>query len=238
MERTTLHIVGGESRSRAEQARIAFALGHHAEVYSDTEELLERPPGQGIVIVTDDGSEGATAGLLNRSAERGLWLPVVMASPNPAIERVVDAIRAGALDYLALPFEMNSFARRLRWIQGEAAQYVERRRTQVLARIALDTLSPREHEVLHFLSEGFSNKEIARALAISPRTVEIHRGNMMTKLGARHVAQAVRLWLEVEAGQQGEAVREPIAEAGTYLLRPLSANSGSAIAARAGGGRR
>ena len=44
MERTVLHIVGGESRSRAEQARIAFALGHHAEIYGDLEELLDRPP--------------------------------------------------------------------------------------------------------------------------------------------------------------------------------------------------
>jgi DNA-binding CsgD family transcriptional regulator len=57
-------------------------------------------------------------------------------------------------------------------------------------------LSRREREVLEWLSLGCSNKIIARELSISPRTVEIHRANMMTKLGAGHAAEAVRLWLQ------------------------------------------
>jgi DNA-binding CsgD family transcriptional regulator len=56
----------------------------------------------------------------------------------------------------------------------------------------------REREVLDWLAEGSSNKAIARELDISPRTVEIHRANMMTKLGARHAAEAVRLKLEAK----------------------------------------
>ena len=59
-------------------------------------------------------------------------------------------------------------------------------------------LSRREREVLDWLSEGSSNKAIARQLCISPRTVEIHRANMMSKLGARHAAEAVRLRLEAQ----------------------------------------
>ena len=58
MERTTLHIVCEDSRSRAEQARIAFALGHHAEVYGELDELLDRPPYEGIVIAADSGEPG------------------------------------------------------------------------------------------------------------------------------------------------------------------------------------
>ena len=59
-------------------------------------------------------------------------------------------------------------------------------------------LSTREREVLEWLAQGSSNKSIARELEISPRTVEIHRANMMNKLGAAHTAEAVRL--QVEAG--------------------------------------
>ena len=55
MERTTLHIVCGDSRSRAEQARIAFALGHHAEVYGELDELLDRPPFEGLVLASVTG---------------------------------------------------------------------------------------------------------------------------------------------------------------------------------------
>lgn len=63
------------------------------------------------------------------------------------------------------------------------------------ARNRLSALTEREHQVLHWLSEGNSNKSIARHLNISPRTVEIHRSNMMLKLGARHAIEAVRLAL-------------------------------------------
>jgi two-component system response regulator FixJ len=198
MERTTLHIIGGDSRSRAEQARIAFALGHHAEVYADLDELLERPPFEGIVFAADEGEPGGTRELIRRLGASGLWLPVVMASSEPALERVVAAIKAGALDFLRLPLEMGSFARRLAGILAEADQHAERRRREVEAQRAISLLSRREREVLELLSAGCSNKEIARWLEISPRTVEIHRGNMMTKLGAGHAADAVRLWIDAE----------------------------------------
>src|SRR5690349_4285671 len=106
MERTVLHIVGGESRSRAEQARIAFALGHHAEVYADVAELLDRPPREGIVLAAETGEPGATRRLIEALGEAGIWSPVVVTARNIELERVVAGVRAGALDYLALPLEM------------------------------------------------------------------------------------------------------------------------------------
>lgn len=196
MERTTLHIVGGDSRSRAEQARIAFALGHHAEVYGELEELLERPPVEGIILAADDFGPDAAQRYVARLGQSGAWLPVVFSAHDPQIERVVEAIKGGALDYLALPLEMGSFARRLQSILTESGAHAEQRRREVVALRAVGMLSRRESEVLELLSAGCSNKEIARHLEISPRTVEIHRGNMMTKLGAGHVADAVRMWLD------------------------------------------
>jgi two-component system response regulator FixJ len=198
MDRLVLHILGGDSRSRAEQARICLALGHHAEIYADLDEIFERPPVEGLVIAADDGRPWTVAQLIVRLGERGIWLPVIMAAEEPQIERVVAAIKAGALDYLALPLEMGSFARRLHGILAEAGQHAERRRREVEAQRAIALLSRREHQVLELLSAGCSNKEIARWLDISPRTVEIHRGNMMTKLHAGHAADAVRLWIDAQ----------------------------------------
>jgi FixJ family two-component response regulator len=196
MERTTLHIVCGDSRSRAEQARIAFALGHHAEVYASLDELLARPPLDGIVIVCNHDGEGSARELIDRLAEYGIWLPVVIAADDPTTEQVVAAIKGGALDYLRLPLEMSTFARRLVAILADAGQHAERRRREVEAQHSIALLSGRERQVLELLSAGCSNKEIARQLEISPRTVEIHRGNMMTKLGAGHPADAVRVWID------------------------------------------
>jgi FixJ family two-component response regulator len=72
------------------------------------------------------------------------------------------------------------------------------------ARDRIASLSVREREVLEWLAQGSSNKVIARELDISPRTVEIHRANMMHKLGARHAAEAVRLKLEAKLEPQIE----------------------------------
>lgn len=196
MERTTLHIVGGDSRARAEQARIAFALGHHAEVYADLDELLGHPPDEGIILAADEDPSVPAKAPIDQLGTMGVWLPVVFAATEPRIERVVEAIKAGAIDYLTLPFEMSSFARRLELILTQSGEYASRRRREVEAQHAIGLLSRREREVLELLSEGCSNKEIARNLAISPRTVEIHRGNMMAKLHAGHAADAVRVWLD------------------------------------------
>jgi FixJ family two-component response regulator len=200
MERTVLHILGGESRSRAEQARLAFALGHHAEVYADLDEMLERPPQDGIILAADDERADMVRGLIDRLGEHGIWLPVVIVARDPDIDRVVAAIKAGALDFLKLPLEMGALARRLNALVGEAGQHAARRRREVEAQRRMALLSRRERQVLELLSDGCANKEIGRRLAISPRTVEIHRGNMMTKLGAGHAADAVRLWLDAKQG--------------------------------------
>lgn len=210
MERTHLHILGGGSRARAEQARIAFALGHHAEVYGSLEELIERPPVEGILLVADEHLRGGVPALLDRLGEARIWLPVVMTAEDCTIERVVDAIRGGAIDYLALPLEMGTFARRLQRILADAGPQIERRRRQLEARRQIGELSRRERQVLECLTAGRSNKLIARELGISPRTVEIHRSNMMAKLSAGHPADAVRLWVDArfEAEvQPGEEVR-------------------------------
>ncbi|MFA6219471.1 MAG: LuxR C-terminal-related transcriptional regulator [Erythrobacter sp.] len=194
--RQTLHIVGGSSRSRAEQAHLCFGLGHHCEIYADTGELVAHPPDRGIVLAFDDCEAGGVACVLRSLAAQGRWVPVVGTAYEPSPARVVDAIKAGALDYLRLPLREDRLVSAIERIGVEAGAYAEARRKMVEARNRIAALSPREREVLDWLAEGCSNKMIARELAISPRTVEIHRANMMSKLGAEHPSQAVRLRLE------------------------------------------
>jgi two-component system, LuxR family, response regulator FixJ len=210
MERTHLHILGGTSRSRAEQARIAFALGHHAEVYGSLEEFFERPPVEGIILAAQDTVTGGTAGLVRRLGEAGVWLPLAITAEAFAIDQVVDAIGDGAIDCLALPLEMGTLARRLQRILIAAGPIVEVRRRQIESRTRIGQLSRREREVLECLAAGRSNKLIARDLGISPRTVEIHRANMMTKLGAGHAADAVRLWMDAEGNTAPAPAAAPL----------------------------
>lgn len=203
-QRLTLHIVDGSSRSRAEQARLGFDLGHHCEIYSDCAELMVIPPDDGIVLARDDDDAGCAGKVLDALAQVGIWIPVIGTSAQPRPGQVVAAIKAGALDYLRLPLREERLCETLRRIEREATAYGAARRKMVEARSRIASLSPREREVLDWLAEGRSNKMIARELHISPRTVEIHRANMMTKLGAHHAAEAVRLRIEahLDGGQK------------------------------------
>ena len=195
-QRIIIHIVDADPRNRAAFARTIFELGHHAEVYEGAAELIGHLPSQGIVIANDDPTDGGVIELMDAISRQGTWLPVIAMALNPQMNRVVSAMRAGAFDYLAQPLDSEELATALRRVAGEAEMQARQRRRAMEARLRIAMLSNREREVLDRLSEGCSNKVIARDLAISPRTVEIHRGNMMEKLGARHAAEAVRLCLE------------------------------------------
>ncbi|MFU7529429.1 response regulator transcription factor [Qipengyuania sp. ASV99] len=196
--KASLHFIDSNSRHRAELARVGFALGHHAEVYGDLSELSVHPPREGIIIARDAPEEGGVAVILERLSRLGIWLPLIAVDTDPRPGRIVSAIKAGALDYLSLPLETERFERCLQRIEKEAEVFGAARRRMIEARDLISSLSAREREVLDWLSEGSSNKTIARELEISPRTVEIHRANMMQKLGARHAAEAVRLKLEAK----------------------------------------
>ena len=128
----------------------------------------------------------------------GIWLPLVLAADATSVPRIVDAVRAGALDYLQLPIEQGQLAAMLERAKRAAPAEAISRKRMIEARLLLASLSEREREVLELLVDGGSNKRIARELSISPRTVEIHRANMMQKLAAKHVAEAVRLRFEAK----------------------------------------
>ena len=177
-------------------ARQAFDIGYHCEVYGDLSELAIHPPRAGIILARDEAPANEIGTLFKRLENLGIWLPLIALGEDPSPSNIVAAIKAGALDYLTLPIKPDQLLRALTKLEPEAEEYAAARRRVFEARNRIENLSGREREVLDWLSEGSSNKVIARQLDISPRTVEIHRANMMAKLGAHHAADAVRLKIE------------------------------------------
>lgn len=167
-ERITLHIVDPDSRMRAEIARTAFALGHHAEVYGAVEELAEYMPERGLALVRDyEGWESIGDGI-RRLSVNSVWLPVIATAPEPATGRVVEAIRGGAFDYLGLPLTPAALDTAVARAVGEAGEHAAAQRRLAEARQRIGTLTPREREVLDWLAEGQSKRR-SRTLSRSAR---------------------------------------------------------------------
>lgn len=196
MSTNIVHVVAVSSVERAEQARALYSIGMHAEIYASYDEVITANPERGIVLAEDIPDQGGIGALIERMSEKGFWLPVIAGARQPAAERIVSAIKAGAIDYLPLPFGEARLGEIVARASEEAETYARVQRQACEARLRLSRLTQRESEVLDLLVAGFSNKCIARDLEISPRTVEIHRAHMMSKLGASHAADAVRMRLE------------------------------------------
>ena len=125
-------------------------------------------------------------------------LPIIFITGHGDIPMAVDAMRRGALDFIRKPFREQDLLDRineaLEFDAGKRKKDVDRQ--QLLGKIA--ALSEREREVFHLVADGEMNKVIAFDLGISQRTVEVHRSQVMKKLGVRTLAQLVRIKIEAE----------------------------------------
>jgi two-component system response regulator FixJ len=133
--------------------------------------------------------------------DRGIALPVIILSGHGDIGVVVRAMKTGAVDFIEKPFEMSLLITAI-----EQALMHNNGREQLsslaeAARSQLNGLTPRERDVLSGLVDGQSNKIIAHALGISPRTVEIHRANLMSKLEVGSLSDALRIAFTARLGE-------------------------------------
>lgn len=198
----TLHFVESETRTRADLVRVGNSIGCHCELYSDLSELATHPPRSGVIFLRDRHDDGGLAAVFEQLAALDIALPVIAMDEKPLPTAVVNAVKAGALDYLPLPLQPDRLDACLSRNRLEAERVSFARKRIIETRRLLSALSGREREVLDALADGSSNKQIARQLNISPRTVEIHRSNMMAKLGATHSAQAIRMKVESTMDRQ------------------------------------
>lgn len=189
-----LKLVDSNIRRRAAISHALSSGGFHVEPFEDIEELAAFWPGSGVILLEDKG--GNLAQVFQRMTDFGNWLPVIGFSENPSTNDVVQAILGGAVDYLTWPFQSAAVQDAYRAAQATMDTIGNLRLREVRARRSVDKLSRREREVLAGIAGGLSNRLIGERLSISPRTVEIHRANMLTKMGANHTSDAIRIAIE------------------------------------------
>ncbi|KWV96336.1 response regulator transcription factor [Erythrobacter sp. AP23] len=195
MHESTFIVVDSDYKSRHE---LTLALGKMGYVIpADTlEELGGRWPEEAWLLVHDEGLQLSRTQRDMREANR--FYPLVAYSKQAGISHIMDVLSGGAAGYLEWPTPDERLHRTLTNIMARKWQKSTSTIEQARAKQRIGQLSPREREVLTGVCEGFSSKEVARTLGISPRTVELHRANVLTKLGVRNVAAAVRLSVEAQ----------------------------------------
>lgn len=120
---------------------------------------------------------------------------VLMLSSHGDVTTAVKAIHAGAIDFIEKPFSTASLINRIRELHDLIEIWQNERGSVDVAKDRLDLLTEREKEVAKEMAAGLSNKEIARRMGLSPRTVEAHRARLMRRLGVSSLAEVVRLFI-------------------------------------------
>jgi two-component system response regulator FixJ len=199
MTEPVVHVIDDDEAMRESLAFLLDASGLAARTYDSATGFLEAFDGAGAgagVIVTDvrmpemNGLE-----LVRRLKAREVALPIVMITGHGDVPLAVEAMKAGVVDFLEKPFDEEHLLAAIRSALAENRQSDEEQAERERIRKVLESLSPREHEVLHGVVAGKLNKVIAHELGISPRTVEVYRANVMSKTGARGLSELVRMVL-------------------------------------------
>jgi two-component system response regulator FixJ len=177
-----VHVVDDDDAVRDSLTLLLESAGLVARAYCSATTLLASPPKPPGCVLTDvrmPDMDGLT--LQRRLAEAGVRLPVIVMTGHADVPLAVEALKAGATDFLEKPFEDTQLLAAIsRAITASQRIHDEDSAIAgIAARIA--TLTPRETEVLQLLVEGLPNKTIAYDLGSSPRTVEVHRARIMER---------------------------------------------------------
>ncbi|MDB5724301.1 MAG: DNA-binding response regulator [Novosphingobium sp.] len=194
MNDKTVYLIDSETKRRAAICHALDRTGIYVEPFESVAELKAMWPPSGAVLVED--APGAIAALVQFMAGTDHVLPLIGFAEKPGAQRVARAILDGALGYLEWPSAPAEIAQAVTDAGTNADQLGSFRLRQARARSRIQALTRREQQVLDAITEGLSNREIGERLEISPRTVEIHRANMLTKVGANHTSEAIRIAIE------------------------------------------
>jgi two-component system response regulator FixJ len=195
-----VHIIDDDEAARDSLAFLLRSADLTVKTYESAANFLDRLPGPGAGCVVTDVRMPRMSGLdlvrnLNR---RGFALPIIVVTGHGDVPLAVEAMREGVADFIEKPFDDDLILKALHAALDRDRDQRQRATQHGLLALRLASLSTRERQVLNGLMEGHGNKVVAHELGISPRTVEVYRANVMTKMQASSLSDLVRTALLAE----------------------------------------
>jgi FixJ family two-component response regulator len=195
-------IVDDDEQIRTALGGLVRSAGYRVGLYGDAMELLANPLPGGVRCLVTDVRMPIVGGLdLQRElARRGERIPILFITGHGDIPMSVMAMKAGAVDFLPKPFREQDILESIASALAEDRLLTEREEELVSLRERFGELTNRERQVLELVASGLLNKQVAGDLELSEITVKLHRGRAMRKMGARTLAQVVRMMEALERG--------------------------------------
>ena len=195
MSEPTVFLVDDDPSARQGLTRLVRAAGMTAEPFASARDFLAsgRWSGPGCILLDVQMPDMTGPELQEELCKAEYCMPVIFLSAHGDVPTTAQAMKKGAVDFLTKPVDRDDL---LDAIRASLAKDAENRalRAEISSVLEhIETLTPREHEVMTYVIAGGLNKQIAASLGISEETVKIHRGRVMRKLGIRSVADLVRL---------------------------------------------
>ncbi len=195
MTERLIHLVDDDEAIRRSAGFMLKTSGYQVKAYVSGVDLMkearELAPGCILLDVRMPGMDGLQ--VQQALQERGIGYPVIVMTGHGDVSVAVQAMKSGAVDFIEKPFEKAVLLSAIEEGFSRLEQTGQSRARAEEARVRLQALTPREGDVLAGLVRGHPNKTIAYDLEISPRTVEIHRANLMGKLGVASLSEALRI---------------------------------------------
>lgn len=198
----TIHLIDDDAAVRDSLALLIGTVGLRVTTWADPQAFLQGFDREGIGAIVLDVRMPGISGLtvLDTLVAQGVDQPVIMLTGHGTVEMCRRAFKAGAAEFLEKPVDDERLIEALQQAVRQHVRSRQRQRADQAARERYAQLSGREREVLGLIVEGLTNKEIGRALDLSPRTVETHRASVFAKLEADSLAQLIRRYADLVEG--------------------------------------
>lgn len=193
-----VYLVDDDEAVRRALALLLSTVGIEATGFGDPQAFLAEVPKLAPGCLVLDIRMPVLSGLKlqEKLTEQGVDWPTIVISGHGDIDACRRAFRNGAVDYLAKPVDEQDLIDAIQRGQEALERTLARRAERAETLALLAALTQREREVLDRIAEGFTTRQIAEGLDLSPRTVESHRAAIAAKLGTTSQAEMTRLWLE------------------------------------------